>query len=206
MKEFSLYVFAMSHCGCCGVPGGLPYHGGPGSNYVAHSIAAVVEGIRSQAANSPSPVKGMVCANGGFLTKHAVGIYSSHPLESRTFERREPEDYVDRSGDLGIDAYTYEPYGTGRIIGWTVEYASRPNTPLRGLIVGEIVECGEGEDGETCDVGQRFVATTAENDTATMEWLLEKVCFVLLNRWLRVLGKVWCLLGQFMLMNVVHRD
>lgn len=185
----------MRHGGCFGVPGGLPYHGGPGSNYVAHSIAAVVEEIRSRAESSPSPVKGMVCANGGFLTKHAVGIYSSHPLESRTFERREPEDYVDRSGDLGVDAYTFEPCGTGRIIGWTVEYAARPNTPLRGLIVGEIVECGEGEDGESCEVGQRFIATTAENDTATMEWLLEEVSFILPSRILRVLGEACCLHG-----------
>merc|ERR1712125_127289 len=59
------------------VTGGLPYHGGPGSNYVTHSIAAMTEHLRA----SRSPARGLVTANGGYLTKHAFGVYSNFPDE-----------------------------------------------------------------------------------------------------------------------------
>lgn len=55
------------------VTGGLPYFGGPGNNYVGHSIATMVERLRS------TPGIGMVTALGGYITKHAVGIYSAEP-------------------------------------------------------------------------------------------------------------------------------
>ena len=83
------------------VTGGLPYHGGPGNAYVVHSIAKMVETLRlkarrarearpwpPQAPSSPpsSPssgrsedldlfaepaLRGLVTANGGYLTKHS---------------------------------------------------------------------------------------------------------------------------------------
>ena len=34
--------------------GGLPYHGGPGSNYVTHSIANTMHWLRTVAASTPS--------------------------------------------------------------------------------------------------------------------------------------------------------
>ncbi|HWL03963.1 MAG TPA: hypothetical protein VNQ99_03355 [Xanthobacteraceae bacterium] len=54
------------------VTGGLPFFGGPGNNYVTHAIARMVRYVREH----PS-LFGMVTANGGGLTKHAVGVYSS---------------------------------------------------------------------------------------------------------------------------------
>jgi acetyl-CoA C-acetyltransferase len=56
------------------VTGGLAYAGGPGNNYVSHSIAAMVEACRTD----PGSL-GMVTALGWYATKHSVGLYSSAP-------------------------------------------------------------------------------------------------------------------------------
>ncbi len=59
--------------------GGLPYHGGPGSNYMNHSISTLVGHLRSS-----NDTTGMVTGIGMHMTKHVAGIWSSerpkHPL------------------------------------------------------------------------------------------------------------------------------
>jgi acetyl-CoA C-acetyltransferase len=52
--------------------GGLTFFGGPGNGYSLHAIAAMVQALRTDG-SKPA----MVTANGGVLTKQAVGIYSS---------------------------------------------------------------------------------------------------------------------------------
>jgi acetyl-CoA C-acetyltransferase len=54
--------------------GGMAYFGGPLSNYVTHSIGAMVNVLREDSASY-----GLVTANGGYLTKHALCVYSSKP-------------------------------------------------------------------------------------------------------------------------------
>jgi len=56
------------------VTGGLPFAGGPGNDYVTHSIAAMVEACR----RDPGAI-GLVTALGWYATKHSVGVYSSEP-------------------------------------------------------------------------------------------------------------------------------
>ncbi len=56
------------------VTGGLAFAGGPGNNYVTHSIAAMVETCRTD----PGSI-GMVTALGWYATKHSVGLYSTAP-------------------------------------------------------------------------------------------------------------------------------
>lgn len=56
------------------VTGGLSFGGGPWNNYVSHSIATMVERLRADAGSV-----GLVTANGGYLTKHAFGVYSTTP-------------------------------------------------------------------------------------------------------------------------------
>ncbi|MGK2908372.1 MAG: enoyl-CoA hydratase-related protein [Sphingobium sp.] len=56
------------------VTGGLPFFGGPGNSYSLHAIATMVEKLR----DAPEEF-GLVLANGGFLSKEAVGIYSAVP-------------------------------------------------------------------------------------------------------------------------------
>ncbi len=56
------------------VTGGLTWAGGPLNNYVMHSIAQMAQLLRE----SPGQ-KGLITANGGYLTKHAFGVYSTEP-------------------------------------------------------------------------------------------------------------------------------
>ena len=54
--------------------GGLPYHGGPGSNYVTHAVANTLQWLRDGRG-----AHALVHGNGYYLTKHAVGLYSRRP-------------------------------------------------------------------------------------------------------------------------------
>jgi acetyl-CoA C-acetyltransferase len=56
------------------VTGGLCFAGGPGNNYVTHSIAAMVDTVR----RDPGSV-GLVTALGWYVTKHSMGLYSTTP-------------------------------------------------------------------------------------------------------------------------------
>jgi acetyl-CoA C-acetyltransferase len=56
------------------VTGGLPYHGGAGSNYMSHSIATMADVLRRDPGSY-----GMVSGVGMHMTKHVYGVYSSEP-------------------------------------------------------------------------------------------------------------------------------
>jgi acetyl-CoA C-acetyltransferase len=56
------------------VTGGLPYHGGPASGYLTHSIAAMVERLRRD-----PQAAGLVSGVGMHMTKHVFGVYSAQP-------------------------------------------------------------------------------------------------------------------------------
>jgi len=56
------------------VTGGLTFGGGPLNNYVMHSIARMRELLLAEPGS-----RGLVTANGGFLSKHAFAVYSSDP-------------------------------------------------------------------------------------------------------------------------------
>jgi acetyl-CoA C-acetyltransferase len=92
------------------VTGGLCFAGGPWNNYVMHSIATMVERLRDE----PGAF-GFVSANGGYVTKHAFGVYSTTPPGGR-FAAAHPQDEVDAmprreladdwQGDVTIEGYT----------------------------------------------------------------------------------------------------
>jgi acetyl-CoA C-acetyltransferase len=71
------------------VTGGLTFGGGPLNNYVMHSIARMAELLRAEPGT-----KGLVTANGGYLTKHAFGVYSTEP-PSQPFRHEDLQDEVD---------------------------------------------------------------------------------------------------------------
>ncbi|MGI8755552.1 MAG: acetyl-CoA acetyltransferase [Acidimicrobiales bacterium] len=71
------------------VTGGLSFAGGPWNNYVSHSIATMAGRLRDDAGSI-----GLVTANGGFLTKHAFGVYSTEP-PSGPFRHTNVQDRVD---------------------------------------------------------------------------------------------------------------
>ena len=66
------------------VTGGLSFFGGPGNNYVSHSVAAMVDACRADPGSF-----GLVTGLGYYLTKHSAGIYSTTPPE-RGYVRADP--------------------------------------------------------------------------------------------------------------------
>jgi acetyl-CoA C-acetyltransferase len=71
------------------VTGGLSFAGGPWNNYVTHSIATMLDVLRAD----PGTL-GLVTANGGFITKHAFGVYGTEP-PVEGFRHAEPQAEVD---------------------------------------------------------------------------------------------------------------
>ena len=67
------------------VTGGLPFFGGPGNNYVTHSIAEMMNVVRAKPGSF-----GMVTANGNYLTKHSAGLYSTEPTKG-PWRREDPK-------------------------------------------------------------------------------------------------------------------
>jgi acetyl-CoA C-acetyltransferase len=92
------------------VTGGLTFGGGPLNDYVMHSIATMVEVLRADPGS-----KGLVTANGGFLAKHAFGVYSTEPPPG-PFQHESPQQRidalprrevcVDHRGPATIESYT----------------------------------------------------------------------------------------------------
>jgi len=94
------------------VTGGLCFAGGPWNNYVTHSIATMLTVLRAE----PGAI-GLVTANGGFITKHAFGVYSTEPPASG-FRWEKPQEEIDASftptpvaapdhdGPVTVEAYT----------------------------------------------------------------------------------------------------
>ena len=102
------------------VTGGLTFGGGPLNSYVLHAIARMTEVVREERGST-----GLVHANGGWLAKHAIGIYSTEPpadgfryenlqQQADAFPLREA--VVDWEGPVTVEAYTVaHQKGTPRI-------------------------------------------------------------------------------------------
>jgi acetyl-CoA C-acetyltransferase len=110
--------------------GGLPFFGGPGNNYSLHAVTEMVHHIRQ------ADGVGLVHANGGIMTKHAVGIYSKSPavfdgVESENLNTVTHEDKVE------IDS---SPNGNGKLISLALQY--RKNEPQEAALYLEM------EDGK----------------------------------------------------------
>ena len=72
------------------VTGGLTFAGGPWNNYVMHSIATMAEQLVAEPGR-----RGLITANGGYLTKHSFGVYSAEPPPT-AFRWQDVQPEVDR--------------------------------------------------------------------------------------------------------------
>lgn len=122
------------------VTGGLPYFGGPGNNYVTHSIAEMIKRMRAKPGT-----KGMVTANGNYVTKQSAGIYSTERPE-QPFAPKDPAIY-----QAGIDAdkgpkVTENPNGRAKIETYTVMHDRQG--PSYSILFGRLAD------------GSRFMANT----------------------------------------------
>lgn len=129
------------------VTGGLPYAGGPASNYTLHAVAALCERLRE----APG-ARGLATGNGWYLTKHAATVLSS--ARPAAPARPAPAAELPPPVDV-LDAAE----GPARIETYTVVY-SRDGAPARGIVVGRL-DAGD----------RRFLANTPE-DRALLEGLV----------------------------------
>ena len=129
------------------VTGGLPYFGGPGNNYVTHSIAEMMTRARA----TPGSF-GLVTANGNYVTKQSAGIYSTTPTE-KAFVPRDPALYqAEIDYDRGpVVAEVAE--GPGSIETYTVMHDRKG--PTYSILLGRLGD------------GRRFMANTP-NDPALL--------------------------------------
>lgn len=95
------------------VTGGLTFAGGPWNNYVMHSIATMAQRLR----DNPG-TRGLVTANGGYLTKHSFGVYGATP-PPRDFRWEDVQDAVDA---LPTRTALEQWEGVGTVESWTTPY------------------------------------------------------------------------------------
>jgi acetyl-CoA C-acetyltransferase len=139
------------------VTGGLPYAGGPGNDYVMHSIATTVERLRA----NPGQMA-LVTGLGWFATKHSAGVYSTQ-RPSGEWSRTDPA--IDQAAVDAGESPQFLAYaeGPGRIETYTVAF-NREGEPELGLVVGRL------------DSGERFFANTPAD--ADLLWSMTREEYV----------------------------
>jgi acetyl-CoA C-acetyltransferase len=111
--------------------GGLPYFGGPGNNYSMHGIAEAVAHCRAEPGSW-----GFVSANGGYLTKHSFGVYSTVPAND--WARIDPQVAQDQVDALTGPEFTETPSGSATIEAFTVMHDK--GRPAFGIVIGRLDE------------------------------------------------------------------
>lgn len=128
------------------VTGGLPFFGGPGNNYSMHAIATMVSLLRARPGGW-----GLVTANGGLLSKHATGIYSTTPFSGKWIRPNLAADQAAVDA-VASPVVTETPEGRATVETYTVCF--RRGIPERGIVIGRL----------NAD-GRRFVANTPDDET-----------------------------------------
>jgi len=127
------------------VTGGLTFAGGPWNNYVTHSIATMAGLLRENPGR-----RGLVTANGGYLTKHSFGVYASVPPRTE-FRWEDVQPVVDREPTRKA---LVEWEGTGTVESWTTPF-DRDGRPEKAFLAVRTPD------------DSRTWATISDPDTAT---------------------------------------
>ncbi|WP_458316087.1 acetyl-CoA acetyltransferase [Mycolicibacterium brisbanense] len=106
------------------VTGGLTFAGGPWNNYVTHSIATMAEQLVARPGT-----RGLITANGGYLTKHSFGVYGTEPPGSE-FRWEDVQSAVDREPTRRL---AVEWSGVGTVESWTTPF-QRDGTPEKAYL------------------------------------------------------------------------
>jgi len=129
--------------------GGLPYFGGPGNNYSMHGIASMVETLRA------NPGKfGMVYANGGWMSKHSAGIYSTQAPEGK-WQASDSSSIQAELDQLPSCELALHPQGEAILDSYTINY--QRGKPVNSVVIGRLK-----------DSKKRFYAINAFKDTDTL--------------------------------------
>lgn len=134
------------------VTGGLPYAGGPGNNYVSHSVATMVSKLR----RAPEKL-GLITGLGWFVTKHSAGVYGARP-PTGPWQRTDPSQDQAVLDAIASPPLAEAPDGPATVETYTVVF-NQAGEPERGIVVGRL------------DSGQRFFANTEPDPS-----LLKAMC------------------------------
>jgi acetyl-CoA C-acetyltransferase len=143
------------------VTGGLTFAGGPWNNYVMHSIATMAELLVANPGR-----RALITANGGYLTKHSFGVYSTEPPAEFRWEDAQPA--VDREPTRGG---LVEWEGAGTVEAWTTPF-NREGQPEKAFLavrtpdgsraLAVIADPAAAEVTVREDIGGAKVAVTAD--------------------------------------------
>jgi acetyl-CoA C-acetyltransferase len=106
------------------VTGGMRFAGGPWNNYPMHAFAAMVDTLR----RDPG-ARGLVSANGGYISKLAVTVLSTEPAASG-FWHDSPQARIDAEPRRAVDP---EPDGVATVETYTVMH-DRSGEPTEGIV------------------------------------------------------------------------
>jgi acetyl-CoA C-acetyltransferase len=154
------------------VTGGLPSFGGPGNNYMTHSIATMATKLREHPGAT-----GVTTGVSWYMSKHSIGLYGTEPplngwrladtkKEQAKIDATALKTASDASGEAVVDAFTVEHdrehgpvrapiYATltdGRRVVATPADPSIPAALSGRSIIGETVRVSTGEGGTTYEL------------------------------------------------------
>ncbi|HEY3096710.1 MAG TPA: acetyl-CoA acetyltransferase [Acidimicrobiia bacterium] len=134
------------------VTGGLPYHGGAGSDYMAHSIATMADVLSGDPGSY-----GLVSGVGMHMTKHVYGLYSTEPGAVAPPEQERVQSGVDAEGRREIrDVYD----GAATVAAYSIVHG-REGDPEWGVVVCDLPE-GDRAYGKVLDPDALASAETEE--------------------------------------------
>ncbi|HEX3333259.1 MAG TPA: hypothetical protein VHS57_02905 [Acidimicrobiales bacterium] len=110
--------------------GGLPYHGGPGSNYMTHALAAMADTLRRDPGSF-----GVTSGVGMHMQKHAYGVWSTAPGDGVVAD---PDPY---SAIELPHAIVGSPSGPATVATYSVLHG-RDGAPERALLICDLPEGG----------------------------------------------------------------
>jgi len=113
------------------VTGGLPYHGGPSSNYTAHAIAGVVQRLRRDGTGY-----GLVSGVGMHMTKHVWAVYGTDPGRAVAPDYSAVQARIDRAPARPV-ASTLSEETTATVGCYSVTH-DRSGMPATALVVADL--------------------------------------------------------------------
>ena len=113
------------------VTGGLPYHGGPASNYTTHAIAEMVVRLRGK-----SKSYGLVSGVGMHMTKHVWAVYGTDPGVLRPPDYDEVQRMIDSDPAVEVRQQVSAPE-RATIGGATVSF-DRSGEAVSALIIADL--------------------------------------------------------------------
>lgn len=138
------------------VTGGLPYFGGAGNAYALMALATMMGKLRARPGS-----KGLITGNGWYLTKHALGLYSTAPAMGR-WQREAPHKLQRAIDRLARCRVLERPHGAGAIETYTVVHL--PNKKRLGIVIGRMADGASAPAVNGSALPQRFVAHVPPED------------------------------------------